>query len=201
MIKPEATLKKLRDERPVTIAALGDSLTQGWMVHMGYIDFLKEMLHRRYPYTSLTVINRGIPGDTATSGLHRLRRDILDHNPDCVFIQYALNDAFMGCRKERFRETVKEIIEEIRADCEADIILITSVFLEDPNEYAYAKSFYQQLEDLAAAFCLPIARVHACWERKVEEGADQRHLVQYDLVHPTEEGYRIMAEAVMELFL
>jgi lysophospholipase L1-like esterase len=26
-------------------------------------------------------------------------------------------------------------------------------------------------------------------------------LVQYDCVHPTEEGYRLMAEAVMKLFV
>ena len=200
MIKPEATINKLQTEKPVTIAALGDSLTQGWMVHRGYIDFLQEMLLHRYPYTSLTMVNQGIPGDTADSGLYRLRRDILAHHPDCIFVQYALNDAFMGHTTEGFRNTIERIIGEIRADGEADIVLITSVFLEDPDDYEYAKSFYGQLEELAGTYGLPVARVHAYWQRKIEEGVEQGPLVQYDQVHPTEEGHRLMAEAVMELF-
>ncbi len=200
IIRPTKTIEKLQAEKPVTIAALGDSLTQGWMVQKGFLHFLREMLLRQYPYNSLTIINRGIPGDASESGLRRLRRDILDYDPDCIFIQYALNDAFMGYSTKRFRETIKKIIDDIQAAGEADIILITSVFLEDKKEYDYALTYYQQLEDLAAQYSLPVARVHAYWQKKIEEGIDFGPLVQYDQVHPTEAGYRYMAEAVMELF-
>jgi len=200
MIKPDKTIKKLVSEQPVTIAALGDSLTQGWMVRKGFLDFLRGMLLERYPYNSLTIINRGIPGDSSGSGLRRLHRDILAFNPDCIFIQYALNDAFEGYTVKQFRETIRKLIDEIQAAGEADIVLITSVFMENRAEYEYALTLYDQLEDLAAQYVLPIARVHAYWEKKIAEGIDFAPLVQYDGVHPTETGYRYMAEAVMELF-
>lgn len=199
MIRPTATIEKFRSEKPVVIAALGDSLTQGWMVRRGFLNFLREMLLRLYPYASLTIINRGIPGDTADSGLYRLQRDILDAHPDCIFIQYALNDAFQGYTTRQFKETIREIIEKIQADGDADIVLVTSVLMDNPGDYAYALTFYGQLEDLAAEYRLPVVRVHAYWRKKVE-GQDFGALVQSDLVHPTELGYRYMAEAIAELF-
>ena len=45
-----------------------------------------------------------------------------------------------------------------------------------------------------------MARVHEYWKTKIAEGAEFSNLVQYDRVHPTVEGYRLMAEAVMEVF-
>jgi lysophospholipase L1-like esterase len=42
--------------------------------------------------------------------------------------------------------------------------------------------------------------VHEYWKKKITDGIPFESLVQYDGVHPTEGGYRLMAEAVMELF-
>ncbi|HOK07593.1 MAG TPA: GDSL-type esterase/lipase family protein [Syntrophales bacterium] len=200
MIKPRSTIAKLKEGKQVIIAALGDSLTQGWMVRMGYIDYLKEMLREQYPQAHLTIVRRGIPGDTADNGLYRLRRDVLNHNPDCVFVQYAINDAYLGFTPKQFRDYIEEIIEEIQADSEADIVLITSSYLEDAREYAYILKYYDQLVELAEKHRLPIARTDLYWKAAVEGGVDFGTLVQYDLVHPTALGYRYMAQAVMDLF-
>ena len=48
-MKPTRTIDNLSTGTPITIVALGDSLTQGWMVSKGYIDYLKEMLHVKFP--------------------------------------------------------------------------------------------------------------------------------------------------------
>ena len=49
MIRPEKTIAKLKSGEDVKIVAIGDSLTYGWLVSKGYLDFLKEMLRKRYP--------------------------------------------------------------------------------------------------------------------------------------------------------
>lgn len=199
MNKPTATIAKLKAGRPVIIAALGDSLTQGWMVRMGYLDYLKDMLRKRYPGSHFTIIQRGIPGDTADNGLYRLRRDILNHNPDCILVQYAINDAYLGYTLKQFHDTIEEIIEEIRADGDADIVLVTSSYLEDEREYAFIKAYYDQLIALADRYGLAIARTDLYWKTAIDRGVDFGELVQYDLVHPTALGYRYMAQAVMDL--
>jgi transposase InsO family protein len=99
-------------------------------------------------------------------------------------------------------ETPKEMIAGIRKNTKAEVVLVTAVWLDDPGSYDFVeKSFYGKLEELAGKFGLPVARVHERWRRQVLSGAvDFQALVQFDGVHPTVEGYRLMAEAVMEVF-
>jgi len=200
LIKPVRTINKLTGGAPVTIVALGDSLTQGWMVSTGYLDFLKEMLHTKFPQIRLKLINGGIPGDTADSGLYRLKRDVLHYRPDCVFIQYAINDAFSGFTEQHFKSNIKGIIDGIMENGDADIVLITSVYIGDNEDNRHVEGYYHQLEALGGDYGVPVVQTHEYWKKKISEGIISGSLVQYDGVHPTEEGYRLMAEAVMNLF-
>lgn len=199
-MKAHRTIGLLRSGRPVTIAALGDSLTRGWMVRKGYLDYLAEMLRREYPACSLRIVNEGLPGDTADCGLYRIETDILEESPDCVLVQYAINDASLGFTTDQFKRTIRGIIEKIRRVGEAEVILVTSSFIGDNRENAIVEEYYKILADLGTEEGLPVARVHEHWKRKVAEGVDWRSLVQFDFVHPTTEGYRYMAEAVLEIF-
>ena len=200
MIKPARTINKLTSGTPITIAALGDSLTQGWMVDMGYIDFLEQMLRIKFPESRFKLVNSGIPGDTADSGLYRLAGDVLYYKPDCVFIQYAINDAFSGFTEQQFKKNIKGIIEKINENANTDIILITSGYIGDNDDNRHMERYYHQLTVLGEDYHIPVALVHEYWKEKVRDGIALESLVQYDGVHPTEGGYRLMAEAVMELF-
>lgn len=199
MIRPERTIEKLKSGSPVVIVALGDSLTYGWMVSKGYIDYLKHMLNNKYPGNGLRIINRGIPGDTAQGGVHRLQGDVIRHKPDCVFIQFGLNDAFVGYSPENYNDNINLIIQGIRESTDSEIILISSVCLDGERENVFIGRFYKQLEDLAELYRLPIARVHRYWKKKISEGVDFNSLVQFDGVHPNTRGYKLMAEAIMEI--
>ena len=200
MIKPTRTISKLISGTPITIVALGDSLTQGWMVSQGYIDFLEQRLRLKFPKSKFKLVNSGIPGDTADSGLYRLMGDVLYYNPDCVFIQYAINDAFSGFTEQQFKKNIKGIIEKIKENANTDIILITSGYIGDNADNRRVEGYYQQLTVLGEDYCIPVAQVHEYWKKKIADGIPFESLVQYDGVHPTEEGYMLMAEAVMKLF-
>jgi acyl-CoA thioesterase-1 len=199
-MKAVKTIGRLSQGTHTVIVALGDSLTQGWLVNKGYLVFLGEMLRERYPRAQFSIINRGIPGDTAEGGLSRVREDVIDEDPDCVFIQFALNDAFIGHPVERYKRSLQSIIDRIRENTDAEIILLTSVHLGESRDNATAAPFYAKIEELAAENSLPVARVHEYWRKKIQEGVEFRPLVQFDMVHPTVEGYRLMAEAIMEVF-
>lgn len=199
-LKPLKTIEKLQSGTPVTIAAIGDSLTCGWMARKGYVDFLEEMLREKYPDSRFSIIASGVPGDTADFGLCRVDSDVLHQAPDCVFIQYAINDAGYGFTVNQFRNNIQEIIDKIRRAGDAEIVLVTSGHIGDHGENHFAEDYYEQLEALGETNGLPIALVHEYWKEKIAAGVDFRSLVQYDLVHPTVAGYRLMAEAIMKLF-
>lgn len=198
-MKCSATIEKLANHETTTIVAFGDSLTQGWMTRKGYVDFLHEMLQEKYN-GSIEMINRGIPGNTSDDGLARLRRDVLDRDPHLVLIQFALNDAYMGSSPGRLKKNIKSMIDRIRLDTSAEILLLTSCAINHEEENRVARAFYQSIIDLGDEENLPVARVHRYWEEKIREGIPHRSLVQGDMVHPTVEGYRLMAEAIMEKF-
>jgi len=199
-MKPVQTIKKLTEGEPVIIAALGDSLTQGWMARKGYLDFIGEMLRDKYPDSKINIINRGIPGDTAEGGLCRVHEHVINYNPNMVFIQFALNDAFSGESPERYKNNIRAIIENIEENTGSDILLITSGCLDNVRENEMVNEFYAKLEELSQEYKLPIARVHEYWRSRIGEGVEFRKLVQGDMVHPTVLGYQLMAEAIMQVF-
>jgi lysophospholipase L1-like esterase len=125
---------------------------------------------------------------------------VLHQAPDCVFIQYAINDAGYGFTVNQFKNNIRGIIDKIRQAGDADIVLVTSGHIGGHGENHFAEEYYEQLEALGETNGLPVARVHEHWKEKITAGVDFRSLVQYDLVHPTVAGYRLMAEAIMKLF-
>lgn len=200
-MRPLRTIQKLDSGSPVTIAAIGDSLTYGWMVKKGYLDFLREMLDTAYPKAQLRIFNRGIPGDTAVGGLHRLKADVIANRPDCVLIQFALNDAYSGWTPVEFGENIRAMIDGILQMSDSEIVLVTSVWFKPQTEFRRAEEFYEQLRTISVEKKLPFAKVHDYWKSKIDLGINFRELVQSDGIHPTSEGYRLMAEAIAEVFI
>ena len=123
-----------RDKADVTIAFLGDSVTQGcFEIYMknGEVDTVYEqrnaycqsvfdMLTTLYPRVHVNIINAGRSGDRASQGVFRLQRDVLQHRPDLVVVCYGLND----CRREEgsvdiYRNALTEIFTAVRGEgCE-----------------------------------------------------------------------------------
>ncbi|MCL1865296.1 MAG: SGNH/GDSL hydrolase family protein [Spirochaetes bacterium] len=194
------TLHKLKSGEKVQLVALGDSLTYGWMTQYGFLDYLEILIKKKYPNSQLFIFNKGVPGDTATDGLHRVERDVIKLSPDLVFIQFALNDAYSGFSANDFQKNIESIIVKIKNRLNPEIALLTSVAIQDKNMNKVAKEFYMKISQSGEKYNLPVITVHEYWEEKISSGIKHSQLVQYDGVHPTEKGYELMAEAVFELF-
>ena len=192
--------QKLQNGEKALIVGFGDSLTQGWMTRKGYLDFLDEMLKGKYPRCNYTILNRGTPGDTSDAGLYRIMRDVVDEDPDLVLVQFALNDAYLGVSRGAFINYMRQIINSIKNNTFAEMLVLTSVYLLNPRENIVAEDFYAALEDLCREEELGIVKVHEHWKNAVHAGVEHHELVQGDGVHPTVKGYRLMAEAVFEFF-
>lgn len=194
------TLTNLTESKDTIIVAFGDSLTQGWMEPKGYVDFLKEMIESKFINPKFSIINKGIPGDTASGGLSRCKKDVIIHNPDLTIIQFALNDMFIGMSEIEFYNNTKAIIKIIQSQTESEIILTTSVSLENPGERSLSESFYKKLFELSQEYNTAYTEVHSYWDAIIKNGVNRDLLVQYDRVHPTVEGYKLMAEAIFSIF-
>ena len=139
----EKIMKKQRDflsTSGVTIAFLGDSVTQGcfdvyWKPagsvqtvfnqENGYHRKLAKLLAMLYPAVPFNMINAGISGTTAPMGLERLERDVLAYHPDLVVVCFGLNDAMSGPEHiGAYTDALGEIFTQLRKR-EIEVIFMT----------------------------------------------------------------------------
>ena len=91
----------------VTIAFLGDSVTQGCFEiykktnneiepvfdqRYSYERSVSDILGVLFPMVPVNTLNAGISGDTSGRGACRVERDVLRHEPDLCVVCYGLND-------------------------------------------------------------------------------------------------------------
>ena len=124
----------------VTIAFLGDSVTQGcfeiyrtgpdtletvYDKKSSYEMALYDMLSVLFPSVPVNIINAGISGDNSGGGLRRLDRDVISHRPDLCVVCYGLNDCSVEEGSvEKYAGNLEKIFEGLRA-ADIEIIFMT----------------------------------------------------------------------------
>ena len=91
--------ERISARQPVTIVAIGSSSTFGAGASspaMSYPSRFAVELRELLPHTSVTVINRGVNGETAREMLSRFDRDVLAAHPDLVLWQVGSNAVLLG---------------------------------------------------------------------------------------------------------
>lgn len=99
--------KNITTKESVTIAFLGDSVTQGcfeiyknknnrietvFEQQSSYEMGVLKILNMLYPTVPVNIINAGISGNRAPLGLKRVERDVIRHSPDLTVVCFGLND-------------------------------------------------------------------------------------------------------------
>ncbi|MGN1347096.1 MAG: SGNH/GDSL hydrolase family protein [Eubacteriales bacterium] len=129
--KLRAKQENMYGSAPVTIAFLGDSVTQGCFecyktgpnslqtvfdAPNAFGEKVKWILGLLYPNVQVNVINSGISGDNAPNGLARFERDVAPFSPDLVVVGYALNDCCAGVDNlSRYTDALDGILKKIDA--------------------------------------------------------------------------------------
>jgi len=119
-----------RMDRPLKIAFLGDSVTEGcfetWEENGQFKNIcdaqsvyhaqLKRMLEIVFPQYPVTVINAGIGGDNAAGGLSRVQKDVIDRAPDIAVVCYGLNDVHGGMvALESYQKTLSLLLGRLKS--------------------------------------------------------------------------------------
>ena len=150
--------------KPVTIAFLGDSVTQGCFEVFYKLDGnietifesdkafsvnVKKILNYLYPSAQINVINSGISGDNAENGNRRFERDIAPYLPDLVVVGFALNDCGRGEEgKEIYEKSLRKIFQKVK-NIGAECICLTPNMM---NDRISPHIHDNRLQDLAKAF-------------------------------------------------
>ncbi len=111
---------QVRSGKPVAIAYLGGSITRA---DGGWRDQTFRWFGQQYPGVSARQIMAAIGGTGSDFGAHRVGAHVLDHKPDLVFVEFAVNDH--GKSAQAIRESMEGIVRQIRqANPSTDICFV-----------------------------------------------------------------------------
>lgn len=90
------------------IAYFGGSIT----AQAGWRPKTLAYFQQTFPRAKFSEINAAIGGTGSDLGVFRLKQDVLDHNPDLVLVEFAVNDG--GAAPEQIFRCMEGIVRQIR---------------------------------------------------------------------------------------
>lgn len=169
-----------QETAPLTVLALGDSLTAGYnLPHDAAFPVQLEDALRAEGY-NVTVTNAGVSGDTTAGGLSRLDWTLAEGAPDVTVLELGANDALRGIPPAQAKDNLAALIEGLQA---AGSRILLAGMLAPPNMGTdYADAFNALYPALAKRYDI------ALYPFFLDGVAANPELLLSDGMHPTAEG-------------
>ncbi|WP_050929592.1 arylesterase [Aestuariivita boseongensis] len=178
----------------VTIAALGDSLTQGYglVEEDGFVPQLQRWLAGQG--ADVRLINAGVSGDTTAGGAARVAWT-LTPDVDAMIVALGGNDLLRGIDPVVSRANIEAILREAQAR-DVDVLLVG---MEAPGNYGadFKAQFDAIYPDLSATYdTLYLESFFAGFGEAAEDPARLRDVMQGDGIHPNAKGVAQIVEGI-----
>ena len=201
-------MKNPTSEGMAEIAPVFDEVTDA---RESYIEKFRLALIDLFEKTSVSVINAGIAGDTLVSMARRADRDVVRYQPDLVLINGSLNWATELGTADDYRCILKELVQKIKNETEADIVLLTpNGEVREPDPFLESLGIQMEpstlpervdvIRQLAQEEQVCLADVYAVWEAAKERGCPWKELLANGSNHPGVEGHEVYAKVLIKLF-
>ena len=193
------------------VCFLGDSITANDLC----MSEVYQYLRKKY---KIKCYNCGVSGATATQAVNYLHSECLIHNPDYVVVMYGMND--LGCwlywdsnteenipqKRKDSMEFHKKNYERVVKECldfgARVIVCLPTPYDEVSDSPAEVAHGYQNVLEEGAKFQLEIARKYNCpvvnYKDALLAEIGKRNVIAEDRIHPTPEGYHIMAQTFLK---
>jgi acyl-CoA thioesterase-1 len=178
----------------VTVAALGDSLTQGYGLpaDQGLVPQLQDWLAARG--VDATVLNAGVSGDTTAGGLARADWTLTD-DVDALIVALGGNDLLRGLPPDQAKANLAGVLDKAKARG----LPVLLVGMRATRNYGgdYKAEFDAIYPDLAKTY--GVAFYPYFWAplaAAIEGGTPQGELFQDDGIHPNAKGVALVVEGI-----
>lgn len=208
---------------PLTLVTFGDSTTAARGPLKVYTGLLAEQL----PQHGMRVrtINAGVGGHHTNAARARFEKDVLNHDPQIVVIQFGINDAAVDVWKTPPAQTARVDLKTYSANLhhfvtvlkkrEVRVILMTPNPLRwtDKLRKMYGKSPYQPndadgfnvllskyasaVRQIARTEGVELIDVYDLFERSERDGTATVEDLLLDGMHPNARGHRLIADRLM----
>lgn len=178
----------MNDEKAADIVALGDSITYGcpYTPHESWIYMTAAKL-------GLTILNKGINGDTTEGMLARFEPDVVKYSPSRVIIMGGTNDAYLEIELTQVMENLASMVKLAQYN---GIRVILG--LPIPSSDAAVESFLQDyrigIRQYASQHSLSVLDFCSA----LSDNTEVKRELYSDSAHPNRAGYRVMADVAIK---
>jgi len=198
-------VKQWPKNRTINLVFHGHSVPSGFFktpdvrTLQAYPHLLLKELKQIYPYAVINTILTCIGGENAVQGAKRFKRDVLNHKPDVLFIDYALNDRRIGldASKESWEYMIKAALKK-----NIKVILLTATPDQkvDLNDKATdLQKLCDQITGLANQYKIGLVDSYAAFQQRISAGGVLSDYMS-QVNHPNEKGHQLVAVGIMKYF-
>jgi len=195
------TAGALHRRHALTVVAFGSSSTYGTGASgpaATYPSRLEAALAARFPDARLTVINQGVPGDTAAMMMRRLEHDAIAPAPDLVIWQTGTNDALRDVPVDDFARLTVEGIAKLH-DAGIDVVLMEPQYSAKLVAQPHYADYVESLRTVGHATGTPVVRRFDIMQAWLADGAFAGDtMLQNDALHMRDASYDCLGRAVAQ---
>jgi lysophospholipase L1-like esterase len=136
--------ENMNDNQPVKIVFLGDSITQqAEDFEDGFISLIRQNLVQN----KFELVGKGISGNKVSDLLTRYKSDVIDLNPDIVFIYIGINDVWhkydfgTGSDIDLYEKGLRTIISDIKSLGSKIVLCTPTVIGENTGDFVLGNQF------------------------------------------------------------
>jgi len=204
--KLKNTIGKLKAKQPLTIVALGDSITEGYNAsgfkkintlpfQPPYPQLVANTLEEKFG-GKVSAVNLGQAGSVSSAGFGLLGK-VAGEKPDLIIIAYGMNHAENG---EEFGKKMLKLLDAVKAGSPgADIVLVAPMCgnprMFPANRFAGYRDALKKLEGPGVA----VADVTSIWNELMKKKSFS-DLSGNNVNHPNDFSHRVYAQVIMSLF-
>ena len=180
-----------------TVVAYGTSLTAVG----AWVDQLQEVFNQQFP-GQVNLINGAQGGANSDWGVKNLKDKVLRHRPDCVFIEFSINDAVAVRRTsvEHARNNLNLMIDQIlekNSACEIILMVMNPVFGNGRTRRPNLPAFDDNYREVAKERGFQLIDHGSAWNELLNKDPGHFLFCIPDTVHPLRAGGLAVSTSVM----
>ncbi len=190
---------KFERDNQGTVAFIGGSITE--MGDHGHSGMVEKFLVDRFPETQFKFVNAGISSTCSTTGAFRLTRDVLNQDPDLLFVEFAVNDDQDAnhARRDCIRGMEGIIRQARKQNPEIDIVITYFVNDRMLKQLTDGEIPLTTSADEKVARHYGVATVDLAKEVAEQIAAGRLTWKEYGGTHPIQAGNRLAADLIEDL--
>lgn len=183
--------EKLEKGEEVTVAFIGGSITEGMTAgaELCWANLTYKALCEKYPDAKINYVNAGMSGTPSILGNIRAGRDVLRHNPDLTFVEFAVNDGGDQNYKDSYEALVRTLLEQ--DDSPAVALYFTVIKSGHTCE--------KHMSEIGRAYGLPMVSLNNVLSVEFESGRMKWEDYSDDESHPNVWGHEMTKDLIMNM--